>query len=113
MTTCRMPIVSLVAFEDRPGRFIFVRIPDEYGRYLRTDPCVAYVPCPRCNATVGEPCKSWGKKPGKYHGSTHADRRGSWDQRHRGKPLRMERKDVIDPVDGATVTIKAETGTET
>lgn len=102
--TCRMPIVSLIAWEDRPGRFIFVRIPNEYGRYLRTDPCVAHVPCPyeSCGATVGEPCKH----KGKYHSATHAARRGDWDQRHRGKPLRMERIDVVDRGDGATVSIK-------
>lgn len=101
--TCRMPMVSLVAFEDRSGKFIFVRIPDSYGRYVRTDPCVAHVPCSRCNATIGEPCMH----NGKYCGGTHAVRRGAWDQRHRGKAQPFRRKDVTDPADGATVTIKA------
>lgn len=99
---CRMPVLSLVAFEDRSGNFIFVRIPDTFGRYVRTDPCVAHVPCPLCNSTVGEPCKH----DGKYCGGTHHVRRGSWDQRHRGKRYRAERKDVIDICDGATVTLK-------
>lgn len=97
-----MPVVSLMAFEDRPGRFIFVRIPNEVGRYLRTDPCVAHVACERCNATVGEPCHHRGR----YTSATHAVRRGDFDQRHRGKPLRIERIDVVDHLDGATVTMK-------
>lgn len=105
--TCRMPIISLIAFEDRPAKFIFVRVPDDFGRYVRTDPCVAKVPCERCGATIGEPCKSWGKKPGRYHGATHALRREAADgRRHRGKRLAIERTDVIDIADGATVTIK-------
>lgn len=103
--TCRMPAVSLVAFEDRAGKFIFVRIPDSYGRYVRTDPCVALHPCPKCNSTVGEPCKTHGK----YHAGIHASRSG----RHRGKgralpPEILNAKDVIDPCDGATVTIRDE-----
>jgi hypothetical protein len=105
--TCRMPVVSLVAFEDRSAGFIFVRIPDEHGRYLRTHPCVAHVACPRCNATIGEPCKSWGKNPGRYHGATHADRRGNWNQSYRGKPISFARVDVIAPADGARTIIKA------
>lgn len=101
---CRMPSVTLVAFQDRTAGFIFVKIPTEHGRYLRTHPCVAHVPCSRCDATVGEPCKSWGKRPGRYSGATHADRRGDWA--HRGKPIVFERLDIIEPGDGATVTIK-------
>lgn len=104
--TCRMPIISMVAFEDRTAGFIFVRIPNEFGRYLRTHPCVAHVPCSRCDATIGEPCKSWGKNPGNYHGATHADRRSAWAG-CRSDLTRPERADIIDPADGARTTIKA------
>jgi hypothetical protein len=104
-----MPVISLIAFEDRAARFIFVRVPDDFGRYVRTDACVALVPCERCGATIGEPCKSWGKKPGRYHGATHALRREAAGQtRRKGRAHKLECKDVIDPADGATVTIKAE-----
>jgi hypothetical protein len=99
---CRMPIISLIAFEDRTAKFIFVRVPNEFGRYLRTDPCVAHVACERCHATIGEPCRH----DGKYVAATHAVRRGDHDQRHKGKPLRLERIDVIEPNDGAHVVIK-------
>lgn len=65
------PRIQLVAFEDRKPGFIFVAVPDERGRYLRTDACVALVPCPFCKAVKGEPCKS---KQG-YGGGTHHHRR--------------------------------------
>ena len=105
MVSCRMPIVSLVAWEDRAANFIFVRIPTEYGRYLRTDRCVAHVPCPykTCGATVGEPCMH----NGKYVGGTHAVRRDEYNGNTRRKThLIPEKKDVIDGNDGARVTIK-------
>ena len=52
------PRVSLVAWEDRQAGFIFVAVPDERGRYLRTDRSVVACGCPQCGALVGEPCKS-------------------------------------------------------
>lgn len=104
--TCRMPVVSLIAWEDRQAAFIFVRVPTEYGRYMRTDKSVALAPCERCNSTVGEPCKGWRKDNasfGKYHAATHAVRRRAAD----GRMKRAERPDdIIDRGDGATVTIK-------
>ncbi len=77
------PRISLVAFEDRNPHFIFVAVPDERGRYLRTDRSVAFVACPMCKAGVGEPCRS-GSGDG-YAGTTHVWRRGAarkhWGQR--------------------------------
>jgi len=100
MINCRMPIISLIAFDDRSAKFIFVRVPNEFGRYLRTHPCVALVPCPyrECGATIGEPCKH---KSG-YVAGTHALRRMLCKR----NPHRM---DVIDQNDGAHVTIKTPT----
>jgi hypothetical protein len=66
------PKISLVAFQDRQNHFIFVAVPNENGRYLRTDKSVAYTRCEMCKSTVGEPCKS---STGKYTGSTHYVRR--------------------------------------
>jgi len=66
------PAIKLVAWEDRDPHFIFVGIPDQRGRYLRTDSSVAFVSCPHCHAAVGEPCKGHG---GKYGGTTHVARR--------------------------------------
>ena len=66
------PKIHLTAFEDRPGRFIFVAVPDERGRYLRTDKAVAQVACRQCGSMVGEPCKGAGRK---YGGTTHYVRR--------------------------------------
>jgi hypothetical protein len=68
-------IIKRVAFEDRNGNFIFVRVPEEYGRYVRTSWAVAIAPC-ACGAKVGEPCFSGGIRSGsrKRTGSSHADR---------------------------------------
>ena len=69
------PRISLVAWEDRIGQFIFVAVPDERGRYLRTDKSVALVQCPHCAAAIGEPCRgSYGRNTG-YGATTHAVRR--------------------------------------
>lgn len=72
MTT---PKIHLVAYEDRAGQFIFVAVPDQRGRYLRTDRSVALVPCPMCKALLGEPC--FGGPGDKYGGTTHAVRRSA------------------------------------
>lgn len=67
------PRISLVAFEDRNPQFIFVAVPNERGRYLRTDRSVAQVACPQCRAIAGEPCKT-GSGDG-YSSTTHHVRR--------------------------------------
>ena len=66
--------VSFTAFDDRVGRFIFVAVPGERGRYLRTDKSVALVACPFCQAIAGEPCKHPQRG---YGGGTHFDRRNA------------------------------------
>lgn len=68
-----MPRISLVAYEDRNPAFLFVAVPNLRGRYVRTDKCVAFVGCPVCHSTVGEPCKAAGGDG--YGGTTHFKRR--------------------------------------
>lgn len=48
--------IGLVAYHV-VGNLAFVKVPSERGRYLLTDLCVITVPCPYCNAIVGEPCR--------------------------------------------------------
>lgn len=69
------PRIQLVAFEERaPSHFIFVAVPDERNRYLRTDKSVALVACPMCKVPVGVPCLgAWNK----YQGGTHYHRRNA------------------------------------
>lgn len=67
------PSISLVAWEERAGNFIFVAVPGVRGRYLRTDKSVALVACPHCESIKGEPCKS--RYGDGYSGSTHFARR--------------------------------------
>lgn len=83
------PSIRLVAYEDRAGCFVFVAVPDERGRYLRTDRSVVLVACPICKAIKGEPCKG---RQG-YGGMTHAARR-TVAHRHKGR-----QDDLIDAVD--------------
>ncbi|MBS0454016.1 MAG: hypothetical protein JSS14_22160 [Proteobacteria bacterium] len=84
-----IPKISLVAFKERQGGFIFVAIPNERGRYVRTDASVAHVACPQCRATVGEPCKG---RHGTYNSGTHYGRRN--DFTHSGL-RRVETADVV------------------
>lgn len=49
------------------GNLCFVKVPSERGRYVLTDLCVTVVPCPVCEALVGEPCR-------KYYGLRYWDR---------------------------------------
>jgi len=67
------PTIRLVAYEARDNAFIFVAIPDQRGRYVRTDRSVAFVSCSQCRATVGEPCK--GRNGDGYGSLTHYVRR--------------------------------------
>lgn len=59
------------AFEDRNGHFIFVKVPGEYGRYVRTNHAVALSACPACGSGVCVPCVGQYRR---YTGSVHFDR---------------------------------------
>jgi hypothetical protein len=63
--------MRIVAYEDRQGNFIFVKVPGEYGRFVRTRFPVAIVACPACKSAVGVPCLG---QYNRYVGSIHADR---------------------------------------
>jgi len=68
------PSIRLVAFEDRQAQFVFVAVPNERGRYLRTDRSVVLVGCTLCKAIKGEPCRN---RDWHYNAGTHAWRRSS------------------------------------
>lgn len=87
------PKIHLTAFNDRQGKFIFVAVPDESGRYLRTSKAVALVGCPWCKSIAGEPCKG---RNG-YTGMTHAVRENLRKQKH---GIRPDGDDVIHPRTG-------------
>lgn len=82
MTT---PQIALIGYHCTPDK-VFIRVPNERGRFVLTDKCVAYVACPYCKAAIGEPCFresvsafSCGKKQWSiqrnYRSGTHASRR--------------------------------------
>lgn len=74
------PKISLVAYADRAPGFVFVAVPNERGRYLRTDTSVVLAACPLCEAAIGEPCHN-GKKERRYSVNTHHLRRKLADRR--------------------------------
>lgn len=67
------PSIRLVAWGSRDPSMVFVRVPNEKGRYVLTDRCVIEVPCSACNTVIGEPCKN--PQSGRYWCGTHFQRR--------------------------------------
>lgn len=65
------PRISLVAYADRDPDKVFVAIPNERARYVRTERCVVEVWCPACKSAIGEPCRN---KTG-YTAGVHYKRR--------------------------------------
>jgi hypothetical protein len=60
---------------------VFVRVPNERGRWLFTDRCVVDVVCRWCGAGIGEPCHNLrGGSARRYSTGTHVARR---DDAHR------------------------------
>lgn len=67
--------ISLVAYTAMPGK-IFVKVPNERGRYLITDIEVAHRECGQCKALKGEPCFRIVQGLRSYTAGTHYIRRG-------------------------------------
>lgn len=65
--------IALVAYEEQA--WIFVLVPNQHGRYVRTEKCVAWSVCPHCKATVGEPCFKTIKGERIYGGTIHYRRK--------------------------------------
>jgi hypothetical protein len=75
-----IPVVKMIAYESRDPLRVFVAVPNEKGRYVLTDRCVAFVACPHCGSAQYEPCRSHtgGSRAlvdPKYTAQTHYDRR--------------------------------------
>lgn len=49
--------IGVLAYTATPGT-VFVRVPNERGRWMLVDRCVIEVDCPLCKAITGEPCRS-------------------------------------------------------
>ena len=85
------PSISLVAYEARNPAFV---VPNERGRYLRTDASVITSVCELCKATVGEPCRRHYGVGISYHSGTHATRRDA-HKRKFGLNLTRDRLDKL------------------
>ena len=112
---CQQLVIGVVAYEAIKGK-VFVRVPNERGRWMLTDVCVVEVPCEWCGAVTGEPCATRKKTDAlfRYGVATHvvrrtaADRKRGW--RHYGyrnaapPKLRIRAEDIAateeDPDDG-------------
>lgn len=66
--------IGLFAYSVDPS-LVFVRVPNERGRWMLTARCVVEVPCPCCEAIVGEPCRRYHSSGIKYGVGTHVRRR--------------------------------------
>jgi hypothetical protein len=71
MSTCDGKDGRVVAYADRMSGFVFVKVPGEYGRYVRTSRIVTVAGCPACGSNINVPCKG---QYDRYTGSIHADR---------------------------------------
>lgn len=73
------PAISLVAYESRRKQLVFVKVPDERGRYVLTSRSVVEVACSHCHVVVGEPCRT---KQG-YAVTVHYARDNAWRNKRR------------------------------
>lgn len=79
-----LPDIQLRAYNCTPDK-VFVRVPNERGRWVLTDRCVVEVTCPICGALKGVPCwrtytpargELHARRDGRYYwAGTHCDRR--------------------------------------
>jgi hypothetical protein len=53
--------VRIPLMQAQDARFVFVRVMGPF--WIRTDACVAFVPCPTCKAAMGDPCTGDGEGP--------------------------------------------------
>jgi hypothetical protein len=79
---CQQLQISVVAYEAIKGK-VFVRVPNERGRWMLTDRCVAEVPCEWCGSVTGEPCSTRRKRDPlfRYGVATHIARRMAADRK--------------------------------
>lgn len=94
----RMSRIGLVAYCALPPLSVFVRIPNEPGRWILTHRCVVEVPCPVCHAVEGEPCHDR-KQTRRYGTGTHADRRVTYTTKYRYHQPRDPHKPRLNPRD--------------
>ena len=82
--------IGVIAYGVDPS-MVFVRVPNERGRWMLVDRSVVEVDCPHCKAVAGEPCRrawpEWRKAPEetpagghKYHTAVHCKRKLAWQE---------------------------------
>lgn len=80
--------IGIVSYAIDPS-IVFVRVPNERGRWMMVDRCVVEVDCPHCAAIAGEPCRqvksSWRQMvklhdPIRYGVGVHVARKQEWQK---------------------------------
>lgn len=66
----RLLQIGTIAYETLCN-LVFVRIPNERGRWVLTHKCVALQDCPTCVAVAGEPCFNGSRARPRYLAGTH------------------------------------------
>lgn len=125
--------IGLIAYAVDPSK-VFVRVPNERGRWMLVDRSVVEVACPHCDAIAGEPCRqvrtSWrqlGKThdPIRYHSGVHVARKRAWQEAtglrfpaRRAKPHKLHIRaaelgelqrpppDLVEPVQPADIDVE-------
>lgn len=69
-----MPAISLIAYDAQDGD-VFVSVPNEQGRWVKTHPSVLNHECKICGALKGEPCFTVRHRFKAYTCGTHHTRR--------------------------------------
>lgn len=81
--------IGLIAY-GLDERRVFVRVPNERGRWVFVDRCVVEVDCPHCRAVAGEPCRAresnqlrgeFSPNPVRYHVGVHVCRKKAWSDK--------------------------------
>jgi len=81
--TPRSLTIGVFAYSVLPN-LVFVRVPNERGRWMLTDRCVVEVPCTHCKAMVGEPCRRFYNERPRYSIGTHFRRRADGRDKNGG-----------------------------
>lgn len=81
--------IGVIAYGVDPS-MVFVRVPNERGRWMLVDRSVVEVDCPHCKAVAGEPCRrawpEWRRietpppapEAIRYHVAVHVKRKQAW-----------------------------------
>lgn len=97
--------VTLVAYQALKG-VVFVRMPDERGRWCLVPECVAIRPCPICESPIGVPCMG---AHGYWASDVHCARRGRIRHVRNGVAQKIAKPRIrLTPIELRRLALEAE-----